>query len=283
MGRIVKGAKLGQSHYVVAVPVFVPELPPTNGQHVSDGDFEVYQATPPPEPEPVAPDWLAVRAEAATLVERAGLDAKALIEDAQQRSIELISEAASLAQEIEDEARAAGHELGVADGQAAAAAEVDDMLTSMRGLIAMARAERHKIIEQAEPEIVRLSMMIAERVVHQHIAIDRNAVVAMAKAAISRIVNRETVTVRVNPADIESIREHRDGMVALNDIAHLRVIEDQRVDRGGVVVETEAGSIDAKVGTQLREARRALHVEEEPIPLEPSTEDILLGEPAQAS
>ena len=40
-------------------------------------------------------------------------------------------------------------------------------------------------------------------------------------------------------------------------------MEDQRVDRGGVLVETEAGTIDSKIATQLREARRAIFSEEE--------------------
>ena len=65
------------------------------------------------------------------------------------------------------------------------------------------------------------------------------------------------MTVRVNPADIETMREHREQLMSMNDIDNMRVIEDQRVDRGGVVIETEAGTIDAKISTQLREARRA--------------------------
>jgi hypothetical protein len=32
------------------------------------------------------------------------------------------------------------------------------------------------------------------------------------------------------------------------------------VDRGGVVVETDAGSIDAKISTQLAEVRKILHI-----------------------
>jgi flagellar biosynthesis/type III secretory pathway protein FliH len=52
----------------------------------------------------------------------------------------------------------------------------------------------------------------------------------------------------------------------------LRIIEDQRVDRGGVLVETDGGTIDARIGTQLNEAKRVLHVEDE-----------LIVQPADAS
>jgi flagellar assembly protein FliH len=159
---------------------------------------------------------------------------------------------------------------------------MDEMLATMRGLIEMARVERHKIIESAEPEIVRLSVAVAERILNAHVAQQPEAVLDMVRSAITRLVNRETVTVRVNPADIALMREHRDHLMAMNDIDNMRVIEDQRVDRGGVVIETDAGTIDAKISTQLREVRRLLAVED-PITVAPSNEPALINPPAQAS
>jgi flagellar assembly protein FliH len=76
------------------------------------------------------------------------------------------------------------------------------------------------------------------------------------------LIAREKVTVRVNPADVEMLRSHREALLNGHDVESVRVIEDQRVDRGGVVIETESGTIDAKISSQLREARRALHVED---------------------
>jgi flagellar assembly protein FliH len=159
---------------------------------------------------------------------------------------------------------------------------MDQMLETMRGLIEMARIERHKIIEGAEPEIVRLSVTIAERILTQHVALEPNTVLEMTRSAIARLVSRETVTVRVNPADLEVMREHREQLMAMNDIDNLRIIEDQRVDRGGVLLETDAGTIDAKVSTQLREVRRLLAVDDA-LAVNPSSEPALINPPAQAS
>lgn len=234
------------------------------------------------EPEEPAVDFEAVRAEAAAIIDGASRDAEALIRDAQERAMAMIADAQTRVAQIEKEAHDTGAEQGLADGRAGAQAEMEEMLETMRGLIEMARVERHKIIEGAEPEIVRLSTAIAERILHQHIALEPSVVIEMTRNAITRIVNRESVTVRVNPADIETMRESRDNLMMFNDIEHMRVIEDQRVDRGGVVIETEAGTIDAKVSTQLREARRLLAVEE-PLQLPPSTDEALLHPRAQAS
>jgi len=288
MGRVVKGARVAQQAYQVKPPPihigerhFAPAPTRDEDERYAQmhADFE-----PAVRFEPAAPsiDLDAVRAEAARLIDDASADAENLINDAQARALALVEDAEHRRAAIEAQAKSNGFDQGVADGRAAAQAEMDEMLETMRGLIEMARAERHKIIEGAEPEIVRLAVSIAERILTQHVALEPNTVLEMTKSAITRLVNRETVTVRVNPADIESMRGNREQLMSMNDIDNLRVIEDQRVDRGGVIIETEAGTIDAKISTQLREVRRLLAVDE-PLSVAPSNGPALINPPAQAS
>ena len=274
MGRVVKNAHVSDNAYTVRPPAFAPPPAPEPDQ-IFAGASAAAQIEE-------APDFDALRAEAAKIIDDASADAEALLRDAKERSLELVQEAERRANALHEAAKSEGFEQGVSDGRAAASAEMDEMLETMRGLIEMARAERHKIVEGAEPEIVRLAVAVAERVLAQHIAVDRETVVEMTRSAVARLVNRETVTVRVNPADIEAMRDHRDRIMSMNAIDNMRIIEDQRVDRGGVVLETEAGTIDAKVSTQLREVRRLLAVDD-PVSLAPSSEPALINPPAQAS
>jgi flagellar assembly protein FliH len=174
----------------------------------------------------------------------------------------------ALVEATKNDAAAAGH----AEGTAAADREMSDMMTTMRNLVDMARVERHKLMESAEPELVRLAVGIAERVLHQQIALDRGVVVEMAKVAIGRLVEKESITVRVNPGDLERMKEHRDELLDSGEIKNFRVVEDQRVDRGGVLVETDGGTIDARISTQLNEAKRVLHIEDEVV-VSPSDRD----------
>ena len=282
MGRVVKNAQVTGSAYTVRPPVIAAPPAPEPDPFFADFDEPIFGAAPPMEPVEEAPDFDALRAEAARIIDDASADAEALLRDAKERALELMQDAERRANELHETAKSQGFEQGVSDGRAAASAEMDEMLETMRGLIEMARAERHKIIEGAEPEIVRLAVAIAERILAQHIAVDRETVIEMTRSAVGRLVSRETVTVRVNPGDIELMREHRDRIMAMNAIDSMRIIEDQRVDRGGVVLETEAGTIDAKVSTQLREVRRLLAVDD-PISVGPSSEPALINPPAQAS
>jgi flagellar assembly protein FliH len=261
MGRVVKNARVNSQRYHVAVPNAENPYPDAEEQHYAQSLESEPLELPSPQSPPVDVDALAQQARA--LIDTAERHAKALLQNAHERATKLLAEAerrsVALVETAQAEAKAAGH----AEGSAQADREMSEMLATMRNLVDMARVERHKLMESAEPEIVRLAVGIAERVLHQQIALDRGVVVEMAKVAIARLVEKESVTVRVNPGDLEQIREHREELLSNGEIKNLRVIEDQRVDRGGVVVETDGGTIDARISTQVNEAKRVLHIEDE--------------------
>lgn len=271
MGKIVKGAKLVEEAYVLVVPEIERRPDPAAaaefdafGMPGDDPAFDVAlfngHGNGHIEAELVEPeiDFEQVRADARAIVDKAGTDGEAILRDAAARAKQMVEQATARVQEIEAQARARGHEEGVAAGRAVGHAELEEDVAALRALIAGARKQRKDVIETAEPELVRLAMAVAERVVYDHVAIDPSVVLENVRHALTRLVGREVVTLRVNPADADVLRKHREGTAASNDVEHLRIVEDQRVDRGGVVIETESGTIDAKISTQLREARRAL-------------------------
>ena len=264
MGKVIKGSAESGERYTVAIPTFFVAGPPRPTQAARTDDAEPL-ASPAMPAQPAAPaqpavDLEAIAAQAQQLIDDAARSAQALVDDAQRRAQALLEDATIRAQALTEDARRQGHDEGYAGGAHEAQTTMAGMIETMRGIIEATRTERHVLLASAEPELVRLAMGIAERVLHQQIALDPGVVVEMARAAISRIVDREKITVRVNPADIEQMRQHRDELLALGDVKTMRVIEDQRVDRGGVILETDAGSIDAKISTQLMEVRKILHI-----------------------
>ena len=295
MGKVVKSARFVEQKYAIGVPVvdapssngvsavhdddayaaaFASVAPSTNGHHEPEAAIE-YEA---PAAVPQV-DWETLRADAEAIVDRAAADAESLLKQAEATALELVANAQARATEIEEEARRSGHDDGYAKGHEEAIAEYDPVVRTLREWIDGIREQRDAVISAAEPELVRLAMSIAERIVHTEVAENRQVVVENVRAALTRLVSREVVTLRVNPLDHETIRQFRDTIVAASDVEHLRIVEDQRVDRGGVLVETDAGTIDAKIATQLREAKRAI-LTEEAIALDTPDEPELLTQPA---
>jgi flagellar assembly protein FliH len=275
MGKVVKGARVVSDLYLLTVPAVEMEAPrrtrgelddrfssPDGSLSFSGEELALEEAPEFAEPVLVPKvDWEGVRGEAREIVDRAVEGSEAMLRDAAARAQALLAQAQTQADGIAATARASGHDEGVAAGRTEIEAQLAQTVSSLQSVVEEARAARQGVIETAEPELVRLAMTIAERIVHEQITVDPNVVLENVRQALTRLVGREVVTLRVNPADLDTIRAHRDGIAGSNDVEHLRVVEDQRVDRGGVIVETDAGTIDAKMSTQIREARRTLLAE----------------------
>jgi flagellar biosynthesis/type III secretory pathway protein FliH len=119
--------------------------------------------------------------------------------------------------------------------------------------------ERQEFFARIEPELVRLAVTIAEKVIGRELELRPETVVDLVQAATKRLRERELLRVSVNPRDLERVREARDDLLsAVEGIQRLEIIEDRRVDPGGCVIESPNGTLDARIRTQLEEISRVL-------------------------
>ena len=79
------------------------------------------------------------------------------------------------------------------------------------------------------------------------------------QGALRGIVERERITVLVNPDDMEIVSEAIEGVKAsLGGIEHCVVEAERRVARGGCIVRTPVGDVDARVETKLERAAEVI-------------------------
>jgi flagellar assembly protein FliH len=155
---------------------------------------------------------------------------------------------------------------GVAEGRRAAEEEVAERITilesSLTGLGAGLVRERELVAERVERAAVELALRIAEQALGAAVAVQPERVVDVVRGALRRLVERDRVTVLVNPADLELVRSHLGAIVdELGGIEHCEVQSERRVSRGGAVVRTADGEIDATLQTKLERAREVLEGE----------------------
>ncbi len=116
--------------------------------------------------------------------------------------------------------------------------------------------EREKMMAEAEPQMIRMIADIAEKVIGREIA--AGAIVDIVKKTIAQAVGQK-LAVRVNPADLETIRHHEPEIIAaLGPLRTVTIRDDESLPAGGCVVESEAGTVDARLETQMAAIRKAL-------------------------
>ena len=215
-------------------------------------------------PSPLAPksvpDLADLHAEAETALQAARAEAAELIEDAQTQA-EALREAAWQEgfHQGKMEARAAVETEMRSDWavrQNALRAEIDAVAAD----IAVAREAlwRHQ-----ESEMVALALDIARQVVKTEVQQNPAAVHAVLANALRRITDKENVRVRVSLSDAPRVKEAREDLMEIVDgLRSIEIVADRRVGDGGCVIETNAGTIDAKIETQFAEVARALGMTE---------------------
>jgi flagellar assembly protein FliH len=161
-----------------------------------------------------------------------------------------------------DAIRAEGFNEGYTAGAADARSTVEPAAAALRAAAAELRALRGDVADRAERAAVDLALRIAEQVVQAAVAADPELVVDAVRGALRRLVERDRVLVLVHPDDLDVVREHADALVAeLGGIEHCGVEADRRVGRGGAIVRTGEGEVDATVETKLGRAREVVEHE----------------------
>lgn len=153
------------------------------------------------------------------------------------------------AAEVErDEVLRAAAEAGREDARAHAAA----------GLAGTAAA-RGRRLEALEGEVAAVALEVARTIVGEALALRPELVVALARRALERVRSRREIALRVHPDDAPLVQAALPRLAALLERSPgLTLREDPGLCRGGVVVETETGRVDARVEAQLALLERAL-------------------------
>lgn len=171
--------------------------------------------------------------------------AQAIIDAAKKQAQELLDQAQVEKEQVLAEAREQGRQEGLA--------QVTEQLVRAKLL-------RTEILQNAENDIVQLACRIAEKILGKDLERDPELVVELCASAIENVRTAHQVVVRVNPKDAAILRAHRQRLMELiGRVKEIAIKEDPEVPGGGgCIVETDSGTIDAQLVTQLEMLRSVL-------------------------
>lgn len=145
---------------------------------------------------------------------------------------------------------------GRADGERAAKATLDTMLTSaMQALGEAAQSvQLHQSLwlANAEENISAIAVIVARHIIEREIATDPSFVTALVQQSLVEYPIDQEITIRLHPDDLAACR----GVIAQEGARTLRWIADPTMVRGGCLTEGRERIIDGRVDTALERAYR---------------------------
>lgn len=192
--------------------------------------------------------------EAARIKADALKEAEKIVTDAQEKVKKLIDEAQEKADEIKENSRNQGYKEGKEEGYREGKEEALKMVERLKTIITRVVGERARIMEESEAQIVQLVLLISKKVIKVLSENQKNIVINNVVQALRRLKTKTDVVIRVNIEDLDVVSDHVQEIIEkIEEIGNVTVIEDSTVDKGGCIIETDFGDIDARIATQLGE------------------------------
>ncbi|MCK9281807.1 MAG: FliH/SctL family protein [Melioribacteraceae bacterium] len=108
-----------------------------------------------------------------------------------------------------------------------------------------------------EKIVLDTAFIVAEKIVQREINNDPfiNDVI---KNAINKVIGANEVKIKLHPEDLSQLNQYKKESISTGSFSRINYEGDNRIERGGCLIETDIGNVDATITTQLDELKRKL-------------------------
>lgn len=189
------------------------------------------------------PDTIQARTEAEKIMAKAVEEAEAI----KKRARDIYSRV----EEVTEEAKQRGYDAGREEG-----------LSEATEIIVAANNYKENMLEEMEPEIISLVYDIAEKVIGKDLRQRDTSVVDLIRQALYSAMGSK-ILILVNSEDLDVVRKNQPLLIQSIEAGKtIQIRADDKVSPKGCIIETEVGTIDARLEVQLEAIRKALGVSE---------------------
>lgn len=170
-------------------------------------------------------------------------------------------EAEAIKQKAEEDGRAQGHAEGFALGEREAREAFRPVVESFEKAVRELAGFRGAMYGKVEREMVAMVVALAKKVIRFELSTREDSIQDMIRLAVQSVLDKESMVIKVNPEDKEHAEAFRPELAHLYPEIQKVVIEAQSgIARGGLVIETNFGSVDARIEKLEEGLDKILHL-----------------------
>ena len=153
--------------------------------------------------------------------------------------------------QIERDAYEKGFSQGQKDGFALGKKRLEESAKRLEAVINSLSGLKMRLYRESEEEILRLAIEIAKKIVHRELTVDTDAVLRTIRKATDFLNERTSIRILLNPADMDKVEEAVPQLKVEKKIESVELVPDPSVSRGGCILETGFGTVNATIEDQL--------------------------------
>lgn len=172
---------------------------------------------------------------------------------------DIVKQAQEKAGLLEQEAYEKGFAQGEKDGLDLGEKKAVKVIENLENLFNEISRLKGNMVTRYEKEILELIFAIAGKVIHRQIGFDETVVKETVTKALYLATDKSKIVLKVSPQDFEYIESVRpEFFTQYSELKSLTVTHDPSITRGGCLLETPYGDVDARVETQLEKICQCL-------------------------
>lgn len=149
---------------------------------------------------------------------------------------------------IEREAYEKGFSAGEKAGFELGRQKAEVLFQGLSGVIEELSMFRDSLYRRCEKEITELVLVIAKKVVQREMEVKEDSVINCVRAALGAVSLSGRIVIKINPKDMEVLGSHKPELTKYCEGVKEVVLEsDDGITRGGCVIETNYGEVDATI------------------------------------
>jgi flagellar assembly protein FliH len=159
-------------------------------------------------------------------------------------------------------AEQAAYERGRREGEKALSEQLlqqrTELLDLHQGVVESLRAAAPQVARETEKALIELALEAAQKIV-AGMPIQPKMVEAVVREAVGQVEDSAEITIHLHPDDLALLRKHQSPILqGLPETGPLRFANSSEVSRGGCMVHTRLGLLDARRETKIEQLRQSL-------------------------
>lgn len=233
-------------HYFPNIPVDEPLNPCISRTHNSDFQRSLFNSM---DLDPVGP----------------GDDATPQISESRAEEKEDKEDKGPSVDDIRETAFQKGFLEGKKVGFESGAKRADSVIDSLRQALGQLENIRQEIFQEIEKEVTQLALSIARKIVCHEVKTTQETVTCVARKALSQVDNPGKIKIKLNPGDLQFIKDTQDELSHfIDNVDKIRFEAEESIQSGGCLIETDRGDIDARIEKQFQAIEESFQTQVEP-------------------
>ena len=162
---------------------------------------------------------------------------------------------------LEREAYEKGFAQGQKDGLDLEKSKMEEMGKQYETLLSEIMDLKVNIFRDSEGEMLRLIELIVKKVIGEEIKTGEAIIRHSIKSAAKFLTDKRKVRIIINPEDMEEVKKMLPDLSRLTKGGNFQLTEDPSVGKGGCLLETGFGRINATIDDQLDEIKKVIDKE----------------------